>query len=40
MLLSHDLGILDEINYSRLSQQTIEIKQMLTAFIKKLKAES
>jgi four helix bundle protein len=38
LLLSRDLGTLDEVNYNRLSQETIEIKQMLTSFIKKLKA--
>jgi len=39
LLLSHDLGILDDFNYENLLQQTIEIKQMLTSFIKKLKAD-
>jgi four helix bundle protein len=39
LLLSYDLGILDDFNYEKLSKETIEIKQMLTAFIKKLKAD-
>ena len=40
LLLSHDLGILNDIDYENLSRETIEVKQMLTSFIKKLKAES
>ena len=40
LLLSHDLGILNGIDYENLSRETIEVKQMLTSFIKKLKAES
>ena len=40
LLLSHDLGILDDFNYEKLSKETVEIKQMLTSFIKKLKADS
>jgi four helix bundle protein len=39
LLLSHDLGILDDIDYENLSRETIEVKQMLTSFIKKLKAD-
>ena len=39
LLLSHDLGMLDDVSYEKLSQKTIEIKQMLTSFIKKLKAD-
>ncbi len=39
LLLSHDLGILNDIDYENLSKETVEIKQMLTAFIKKLKAD-
>jgi four helix bundle protein len=39
LLLSHDLGMLDDDSYEKLSQKTIEIKQMLTSFIKKLKAD-
>ncbi len=39
LLLAHDLGFLDEADYQRLSGETQEVKQMLTAFIKKLKAE-
>jgi len=40
LLLSHDLAILNDIDYENLSKETVEIKQMLTAFIKRLKAES
>jgi four helix bundle protein len=40
LLLSHDLGILNDIDYENLSRETIEVKRMLTSFIKKLKAES
>jgi four helix bundle protein len=39
LLLSHDLGILNNIDYENLSRETIEVKQMLTSFIKKLKAD-
>jgi four helix bundle protein len=40
LLLSHDLGILKDGDFKSLSEGTIEIKQMLTSFIKKLKADS
>jgi four helix bundle protein len=39
LLLSHDLGILNDIDHENLSKETVEIKQMLTAFIKKLRAD-
>ncbi len=39
LLLSNDLGILNASDYERLLKEAIEIKQMLTAFIKKLKAD-
>ncbi len=39
LLLSHDLGILNDFDYEKLSKNTIEVKQMLTSFIKKLKAD-
>jgi len=39
LLLSHDLGILNDFDFEKLSQETVEIKQMLTSFIKKLKAD-
>jgi four helix bundle protein len=38
LLLSNDLGILNDFDYNNLSNATIEVKQMLTSFIKKLKA--
>ncbi len=39
LLLSHDLGFLNDVDYEHLNKQTIELKQMLTSFIKKLKAD-
>jgi four helix bundle protein len=39
LLLSHHLGYLTDADYSQLSQGTTELKQMLTSFIKKLKAD-
>ena len=39
LLLAHDLGFLSDPDYERLNNQTIEVKQMLTSFIKKLKAD-
>ena len=40
LLLAQDLGFLNKADYSQLSQETTELKQMLTSFIKKLKADS
>jgi four helix bundle protein len=40
LLLAHDLGLLHDFDYERLNSKTTEVKQMLTSFIKKLKAES
>jgi four helix bundle protein len=39
LLLAYDLGILNDTDYENLSRETIEVKQMLTSFIKKLKAD-
>jgi four helix bundle protein len=39
LLLSHDLEIVNDIDYENLSKETIAVKQMLTSFIKKLKAD-
>ncbi|MFI5331447.1 MAG: four helix bundle protein [Desulfobaccales bacterium] len=39
LILSHDLGILNDFDYENLCQKAIEIKQMLTSFIQKLKAD-
>lgn len=39
LLLSHDLGYLDSTIYQTLHKQIVEIRQMLQAFIKKLKAD-
>ena len=35
LLLAHDLGYLPTKDYETLSQQIIEIKQMITALLKK-----
>jgi four helix bundle protein len=40
LLLAHDLGFLKDQDYEHLSKETTEVKQMLTSFIRKLKAES
>ena len=40
LLLARDLGLLNDLDYERLRSETKEVKQMLTSFIKKLKAES
>jgi four helix bundle protein len=40
LLLAHDLGYFPKVAYEELSNKTAEVKQMLTSFIKKLKAES
>jgi four helix bundle protein len=39
LLLARDLKFLDDHDYKRLSGGTTEIKQMLSSFIKKLKAD-
>jgi four helix bundle protein len=39
LLLSHDLGILNDADFENLSKETVAVKKMLTSFIKKLKAE-
>jgi len=36
LLLAHDLKIINTPNYEALSEKVVEIKKMLTAFIKKL----
>jgi four helix bundle protein len=40
LLLSRDLRFLNNSDYQKLEQATIEIKQMLTTLIKRLKADS
>lgn len=40
LLLSHDLGLLKDMVYDDLSEKVIQLKQMLTGLIKKLKADS
>lgn len=39
LLLAHGLGFLADSEYGSLNNKTVELKQMLTAFIKKLKAD-
>ena len=39
LLLAHDLGFLSDSGYESLNNKTTEVKQMLTSFIKKLKAD-
>jgi four helix bundle protein len=39
LLLAHDLGILNDADFEHLTKETTEVKQMLTSFIKKLKAD-
>ena len=40
LLLARDLKLIQHNEYEELSQQTIEIKRMLTVFVQKLNAES
>ncbi|MFZ5447157.1 MAG: four helix bundle protein [Thermodesulfobacteriota bacterium] len=40
LLLACDLGFLEKAHYEQLHGKTIEVKQMLASFIKKLKADS
>jgi len=39
LLLAHDLDYLKTVSYEGLMSQLIEVKRMLTAFIKKLRAD-
>jgi four helix bundle protein len=39
LMLSVDLGLLNNQDYELLDKETLEVKRMLTAFIKKLKAD-
>lgn len=39
LLLSHDLGYLETSVYDELQRPTIEVKRMLSSFIRKLRAE-
>ncbi len=39
LMLSSDLGILNDKDYGHLYNETLEVKKMLTSFIKKLKAD-
>jgi len=40
LLLSHDLHLLNGLQYKRLSSEVTEVKRMLTAFMQKLDRES
>jgi four helix bundle protein len=40
LLLAHDLGLLKESEHQELGSQISEVKQMVTSFVKKLKADS
>jgi len=40
LMLAHDLGFIGDSEHHQLDNDTGEVKQMLTAFIKKLKADS
>ena len=39
LLLARDLRFLNNLDYQKLDKATIEVKQMLAIFIKKLKAD-
>ena len=39
LLLSHDLGFLDETHYAKLSQDLVELRRMLTSLMQKVDAE-
>lgn len=40
LLLSHDLGLLNDLNYDSANAELTEVKKMLNGFIKKLTANS
>jgi four helix bundle protein len=40
LLLSHDLRLLNELQYKHLTNEVTEVKRMLTAFIQKVCSES
>jgi four helix bundle protein len=40
ILLSKELGFMDESTFSKLTKETTSIKKMLTSFIQKLRADS
>ena len=40
LLLTRDLNLLNSSDYTELTNKVIEVKRMLTSFIKKLRAES
>lgn len=39
LLLAHDLGYLNDPDYEKLNKDVVEVKQMLTSLIQKLKAD-
>jgi four helix bundle protein len=40
ILLARDLGLLNAVDYQRLSEETIEVKKMLSSLLHKLRADS
>ena len=40
LLLAHDLNMLKESDYQRMSSQTVEVKRMLASLLQKLRADS
>ena len=38
-LLTHDLELIDELEYEHLAKETTEVTRMLTTFIRRLRAE-
>lgn len=39
LLFGHDLRFLEHSDYARLSSEVVEVKRMLSAFIRKLRAD-
>jgi len=39
ILLARDLGLLNAVDYQRLSEETIEVKRMLASLLQKLRAD-
>jgi four helix bundle protein len=40
LLLAHDLRFISQTHYEPLAKDVVEVKQMLTSLVQKLKAES
>jgi len=39
ILLARDLGLLNAVDYQRLSEETIEVKRMLASLLQRLRAD-